>query len=245
MKKFITLLILLMTWVLISAGANLPRFVSERIDQENRNQSGSGQMASIALDLSGELDHLTTAGKLDLLSRGENIAITENQASMTMAEVNEAFRTQMDQYVAAGIFEWFEFTSWIAQPNLCIDQDAPDNYNIFWTVTVINENEPYQFLMADIDDETGRIFSIRFEANGTYAPDGIAERNTAIMDAFVPIYLEQLGLMEENREPAVEYGELDGDVLWSQFIFKDADYGAITIEFYVFGSGGFYNYIPG
>lgn len=245
MRKLKSFAVLLLTWALIAAGANLPRLISERMDRQTAGRFGSREMTSIALDLSGEQERLTTAGKLDLLSRGQNIAITEREASMTVAEVNAAFEMQIEQYVAAGIFEWFEYTSWITQPNLCVDQTAPHNYNIFWTVTVISEHAPYQVLMADIDDETGRIFSIRFETNGTYAPDGVMERNAAIMDAFVPIYLQQLGLMEENMEPVIEYGEMDGDVMWSQFAFKDRDCGTITIEFYVFGPGGFYNHFPG
>lgn len=248
MRTIKTLLILLVTVGLVAAGASLPKLVAAVMDNDTINNAGYGAMPSVALDLSGERKPLSTAGKLVLLRRGENISIPEDKARMTPEEVNTALLDQLDQYTAAGIFEWFEPTSWVATPHLCIDQDDPDNYGIFWTVTVLNGNGPSQSLNVDIDDETGRIFCIGYEKYGEYALEGVWERNYGLMNAFVPLYLQQLGLPQEQQDaqvaPNVEYGELDGEVLWARFTFTDDEYGEIPIEFYVTGAGGFYNYFP-
>lgn len=245
MRKIRTWLICLTAVALIAAGANLPRFVAGVMDREIINQSGSRDMASIALDLSGERRSLSTAGKLALLRQGTFISVTENEATMTEAEVNAAVEEAMDEYIAAGIFDWFDYTAWTTQPKLCIDRNAPDNYGLFWTVTVINELEPYQTLMLDIDDETGKIYSIHYDCYGTYSLESVWERNAAVMDAFTHVYLNQLGLLDqENMEPYMEYGELDGEVLYGRFLLTDADHGEIAMEFYVTGTGSFWNFFP-
>lgn len=246
MKKVKTWLILLITILLILGIASLPVLTAAALDRNHLNKPGSREMASIALDLSGERQALSPAGKIDLLSRGKTIGITEREASRTAAEINGALEEQMDAYVAAGIFEWFGYTSWIAQPYLCVDLEEPDNYSIFWSVTIVNENKPYQSLGVDLDDETGKIYSIRYDVYGEYDLDGVWERNAATLDAFAHIYLDQLDFMEDpqNMGPNMEYGELDGEVLCGAFSMKDQEYGEIGIEFYTTGSGGFWIYFP-
>lgn len=244
MRKIKTLLVFLITLGLLGAGAYLPQLVAAVKDRKNLNQPGSQNMASVALDLSGERKGLSTAGKIDLLRRGKTIAVTEREASMMEADVNAAVEILMDDYIAAGIFNWFEYTSWVAQPYLCVDLEAPDNFCVFWSVTIINENKPYQTLEVDIDDETGKIFSIRYDRFGEFPLNGVWERNMATADAFVHVYLNQLELLEENVEPHMEYHELDGHVLCGGFSFEDEEYGGLRIEFYTSGNGAFWLYFP-
>lgn len=246
MRTLRTMLILLMTLGLLTLGAGLPKLVGMMTDRETINRPGYQAMRSVALDLSGERRYLSTAGKIVLLSRCETFNVTEKETSMTEAEVNAALISQMEEYAAAGVFAWFDHTSWVLQPKLCIDPDAPDNYGIFWTVTIVNNQKPYESLNVDIDDETGRIYSIRYDLYGEYSLDGGLERNFATMDAFVHVYLNQLGLYdaEQDLEPNIEYGELDGDVLYGSFSFTDGEYGEIAIEFYVTRTGSLSVYFP-
>ena len=244
MRKLKTILIFLVTLALLAVGAAFPKLVAMVTDRNHLNQPGTQEMQSINLDLSGERQALSTVGKIDLLSRGQTINITENEASMTVAEVNAAVEAAMAEYVDAGIFEWFDITAWNTQPKLCVDPNAPDNYGIFWTVTILNEIEPYQSLGMDIDDETGKIYSIRYDTYGEYVLEGVWERNAAVMDGVVHVYLHQLGIMERNAEPYLEYSELDGEVLCGSFYFTDENYGRCGIEFYVTGTGSFWIYFP-
>lgn len=244
MRKFRTALILLITMACLTLGAFLPMLIAAATDC-NLNQSGSRELPSVAFDVSdssGESRSLSAAGKIALLRDGKMINITEKEASMNAAQVNAAVEKAMSEYIDAGIFDWFEYTTWNAQPKLCIDPDTPDNYGIFWTVTMVNENPSYQSLMMDIDDETGKVFSIRYDIYGEYSLEGIEERNSSIRDAFVHVYLSQLGILDlqENVEPYVEYGELDGEVFYGVFLLRDAEYGDIPIEFNVAGPGSFW-----
>ncbi|MBQ8238301.1 MAG: hypothetical protein IJZ39_09170 [Oscillospiraceae bacterium] len=246
MRRLKNALILLLTLALLGFGASLPQIAASVMDLETASQSGSQDMASIALEMGEEKPSLSTAGKIELLRRGQMISITEREAAMTTADVNAAVETAMAEYIEAGIFDWFDYTAWIALPKLCIDPGAPDHYGIFWTVTVVNDNDPYQNLVVDVDDETGKIFSIRYDRYCEFSLDGVWTRNAATMDAFVHIYLRQLGILDEqeNVEPNIDYGELDEEVLYGGLFFENAEYGRTAIEFYVTGSGSFWVSFP-
>lgn len=244
MKKLKNAMILLLTILFIGCGAILPGIVAAVMDRDNVNQTGTREMASVALEMGEERRSLTTGGKIDLLRRGKCINITEKDASMTEADVNAAVETAMAEYIDAGVFGWFDYSAWTAVPKLCIDPDAPDNYAVIWTVTVIQETNPYQTLAVDVDDETGRIYSIRYDIYGEYSLDGVWERNAAVMDAVTHVYLNQLGLLQENAEPNIEYSELDGEVLCGTFLFRDEEFAQVGIEFYVTGTGSFWIYFP-
>lgn len=246
MRKLKNSLILLLTTALIFLGAVLPKITASLVDRETVSRSGSREMAAIALDVNGEVRSLSAVEKIDLLRKGQMIAITEKEAAMTEADVNAAVETAMREYEDAGIFAWFDYEAWNVQPMLCIDPDAPENYAIFWDVTIINKMEPYQTLAVALDDETGKIYSIRYDIYGEYSLDGVWERNMATMDSFVHVYLTQLGFLDEqqNVEPRIEYGELDGEVLYGGLFFQNEGSGQTAIEFYVTGTGSFWNFFP-
>ena len=246
MKKLRNTLLLLLTAVLIALGAVLPKITAALVDRETVIQTGSRDMTPIALDVNGEVRSLSAVEKIDLLRKGQMIAITEKEAAMTEADVNAALEIAMREYEDAGIFGWFDFDAWNVQPMLCIDPNSPENYAIFWDVTIINKMAPYQTLGVDIDDETGKIYSIRYDIYGEYSLNGVWERNMATMDAFVHVYLTQLGFLDEqqNVEPRIEYGELDGEVLYGGLFLQNEDDGQTAIDFYVTGTGSFWNYFP-
>ena len=155
MRKVKNGLILLLTAALIALGAALPKITAAMMDRETDSQSGNREMTPIALDMNGEVRSLSTVEKIDLLRKGQMIAITEKEASLTEADVNAALEMAMREYEDAGIFAWFDYESWNVQPMLCIDPNAPENYAIFCDVTIINKMEPYQTLAVSLDDERG------------------------------------------------------------------------------------------
>lgn len=249
MSKLKNTLILLLSAALIALGAALPEITAALADRETVSRSGTRKIPTFALDIAdgnGEPRSLSAAGKIDLLRDGRVINISENEARMTEAEVNAAAEAAMAAYIDAGIFEWFDYTAWNVQPKLCVDPDTPENYSIFWMVTIINENEPYQSLGMDIDDETGKVYSIRYDVYGEYQLDGVWERNYAVMDTLVHVYLTQLGLLDpqQNVEPNIVYGELDGEVLCGGLFFENEEFDLQRIEFYVTGTGAFWIYFP-
>lgn len=246
MRKLKAPLLILLTILLLIAGANLPKAAAV-VQDSTANTVGYSDMQSVSLDLSGNRGSLSVEEKLLLLRDNNILSITEDEASMTLEEVQAAVDAAMRPYEDAGIFQWFKASSANYVPVLCLDPEDPERYNIFWSVSFVNKNEPYQILMLDIDDETGIPFSIRYEIYGSYDLKNVLERNYTVMRAFTDIYFRQLGWTEvadyaESTGTGYEYGVLDGEVSLSRYSFGDARYGEINIEFYVTGTGSFYNY---
>lgn len=249
MRELKNLLILLITLGLLVLGANLPGLVAALQDSATAGSAGYSDIQPVSLDLSGERRYLSPVEKLRLLGQYNNIPITAGQAAMTEDDVYATVIAQMDRYAAAGIFEWFEMTSQMAQPFLCVDPQDPSRYNIFWTVTLVNEKEPFQSLIVDMDDETGTICAIRYDLYGTYDVNGVWERSYQVLDAVATVYLNGLGVLADRSETEVapafyEYLELDGEVLCGRLAFADDAGEEIRMEFYVNGTGGFYTYFP-
>lgn len=247
MRKLKIPLLILLTIVLLIAGASLPTIVAAVQDRVTVDHSGFGDMPSIELTLSRDKDSMDAAEKLLLLAADNRIYISEAEANMTADDALTALCAEMDRYIDAGIFEWFDASSISCEPFICIDTNDTQRYNIFWTITMINKNEPYQVLMADMDDETGVIYSLRYEAYQEYALNGVWERNETVMDAFTDLYFQALGWTEaaeyaRSTGIGYEYLELDGEVSCARYSFGDTQYGEINMEFYVYGSGGFITY---
>ena len=227
MKKaliFLTILLLLL-------GGGMPWIVSAVQDNALLHHSGYCDIDAIQLDFSER----SMADKLSLLSRSQPVDITHTQATMTQEEVFAAVEREMAQYEDAGIFQWFEITRRTAQPKLGIDVNDVNHYLVYWTVTYINKKDPSRSLVVDLDDESGKILSIRYEVYDTYSMDGVWDRNRATMDAFTEIYFSQLDVTPPNYE----YFERDGGVSSALYRFEE-----FAIEFFTEGAGGFYLYFP-
>ena len=227
MKKaliFLTILLLLL-------GGGMPWIVSAVQDNALLHHSGYRDIDAIQLDFSER----SMADKLSLLSRSQPVDITHTQATMIQEEVFAAVEREMVRYEDAGIFRWFETTRQIATPKLGIDVNDVNHFLVYWTVTYINKKDPSRSLVVDLDDETGKILSIRYDVYGTYSMDGVWERNRATMDAFTEIYFSQLDV----TPPDYEYFERDGGVSSALYHFDEFE-----IEFFAEGAGGFYLYFP-
>lgn len=227
MKKaliFLTILLLLL-------GGGMPWIVSAVQDNALLHHSGYCDIDAIQLGFSER----SMADKLSLLSHSQPVDITHTQATMIQEEVFAAVEREMAQYEDAGIFQWFEITRRTAQPKLGIDVNDVNHYLVYWTVTYINKKDPSRSLVVDLDDESGKILSIRYEVYDTYSMDGVWERNRATMDAFTEIYFSQLDV----TPPDYEYFERDGGVSSALYHFEE-----LAIEFFAEGAGGFYLYFP-
>ena len=223
--------LIFLTILLVLLGGGMPWIVSAVQDNALLHHSGYCDIDAIQLDFSER----SMADKLSLLSRSQPVDITHTQATMIQEEVFAAVEREMAQYEDAGIFQWFEITRRTAQPKLGIDVNDVNHYLVYWTVTYINKTDPSRSLMVDLDDESGKILSIRYEVYDTYSMDGVWERNRATMDAFTEIYFSQLDVTPPNYE----YFERDGGVSSALYRFEE-----FAIEFFTEGAGGFYLYFP-
>ena len=227
MKK----VLIFLTILLVLLGGGMPWIVSAVQDNALLHHSGYRDIEYIQLDFSDR----SMADKLSLLSHSQPVDVTHTQATMTQEEVFAAVEREMAQYEDAGIFQWFEITRRTAQPKLGIDVNDVNRFLVYWTVTYINKKDPSRSLVVDLDDESGKILSIRYEVYDTYSMDGVWERNRATIDAFTEIYFSQLDVTPSDYE----YFERDGGVSSAMYHFEE-----FAIEFFAEGAGGFYLYFP-
>lgn len=250
MHKLKTVLILLLTAALIAGGAVLPRIVSSATDEASIGKEEISPIHSVELEVveTEERESASMARKLILLQDMYVLPLTEEEASMGAAEAIAAAEIAMEEYTAAGIFQWFDVDSVSAEPFIGIDPRDMDNYNIYWTVYFDMGEEPYGTLLLYIDDETGVVLHIEYNRYDSFTMEGVWEANWAVMDAFTDVYFRQLGMSEVadyfRSASLVDEGEIDGGVAYRRYTIGDVDYGEIRIEFYVDGAGGFRTNFP-
>lgn len=247
MRNLKTSFLLFLTILLLAGFAALPVIAASLQDNRVANQSGYQQMQTLKLEYGSERGTRPVMSKLALFGMMQTIDIDSSQAAMTQEEAFLAAETQMKAYEEAGIFQWFDVAHRSATPKLGLDPNDAANYVVYWTVTYISEKGQNRTLLLDIDDETGKILSIRHEVYDSFPMDGVWERNKKTMNAFTDIYFSQLGMNEakeyaESIEAGYEYYERDGGVSNAQYSFTDVTYGEISLDFYVEGAGGFYLY---
>ena len=250
MRKIRIPILLLLTAVLIAAGALLPRIVAAVQDTVHTNKAGYSDIQSVALEFGESKDQAAVRmmKKLTLEKNMHTLPIDTAEASMTEAEVYEAVEACMDVYVANGLFRWFKDTYRSVEAYLAIDPDNANNISVFWAVHIVKEDDPYHNLFLHLDDETGKIIYldyVNYEPNETTYTPGEAFTETLYREAeaFTSIYFDQLGLTDMASHAQVEVLERDGDVLELRYTFSDEEYGELTIEFYV-QTNGFYIHFP-
>lgn len=248
MKKLIAPFLILLTVLALVVCALLPYFAAVAQDSITVNHSGFSDMQTVKLDLREEREARPMMGKLALLGNMETVAIDPSQMQMTEDEVFAAVDAAMADYEAAGIFQWFDIVHRSAVANFGVDLNDASNFLMYWTVSYSSPADGTQWLLVDVDDETGKILNIHYAVYESYSMDGVWERNETIMAAFTDIYFAQLGLTptKEYAESIASgtYYERDGGVTEAYYSFGDAVYGEINIVFIVEGAGGFYIYFP-
>lgn len=249
MRNFKAAFLMFLTILALTICAALPVIVALLQDRSIADNSGYSEMKSMDLEGNEQRESIPTMGKLALFRNMETIDLDPSQASMTEEEVFQAAQEQMKAYEEAGIFQWFDVTLRSAEPKLGIDMKDANNFLVYWTVSFVNEDGEGQWLNLDIDDETGKILCIYYGVYGSYSMDGVWQRNKIIMQKFTDTYFSQLDLtvakeLALSAETGYAYYERDGGVSGALYNFWDADYGEISLEFYVEGPGGFYLHLP-
>lgn len=255
MGKRIAVFFVVLTAVLIVAGAFLPEIAAAVMDASIHDKTGTAPMQPLELEVredaptNEEREYADLTAKLILASRMYTIPIRDNGTSMSEGDVFAAAEKAMTDYIDAGIFEWFDVTYSSADPMLGLDAENPENYMTFWTVYFANESDPYQTLLLHIDDETGRVLYIKYEKYGSFSMEGVWERNRKLLESVTSVFFRQAGLSEakdyaDSTGIGLEILEHDGGVTCMRYSFGDVLYGELNIEFYATGTGEFETYFP-
>lgn len=251
MSKLKTGSVLLITVMLIAGLALMPQVAAAVSDFMENEKAGTAPMQSV--ELAFDADRAAEPGymmrKLALAQRMTALPIAPEQAAMTEDEVYAAAEDGMDIYVESNMFAWLDISYRNAQPYLGVDPNDKNNNTIFWGVTFTAEDDPSYYLFLHIDDETGKILYINYVASeedkfNYYHP----ENQRLMMEGFVhsffsPLNLTQLSEYENLLETSVSEPYVTDDVTSVRYTFEDAQYGTISVEFYITPSG-FHVYFP-
>lgn len=232
--------------------ASLPWIVTGVMDWSRIGSRGYADIQPVKLMFGTDEVNIGPQYMLDRLkleASMSSVAIEESDAVMTRQEVVTAALEKMDEYADAGIFTWFDYGEAYATPYLGIDPDRPEQYFVFWTVSMVQEKEPYRSLFLHVDDRSGTILSIRYECYGPYDQDAAKKKSPQIMEKLTNIFFGQLGLDESllangESEVGTDRGELDGGVLFARYRIPTETMEDVYVDFYVIGTGGFSTYFP-
>lgn len=247
MNKLKTVFTVLLSLVVIAGLALLPKGIAGISDYLSNEKPGTASIHTVELsvysDLTDEPGYMMR--KLALEQRMTTIPIEPEQATMTEEEVLNAALEGMVAYEDAGIFEWFEYTFFSAEPYLGMDPENQSNNSVFWGVQFTREEKPYQNLFLHIDDETGCILYLSYE---TYGPDADKyyepENQRLMMEGFVDAFFRPLNLTTDQMSMyknfigiEVKENETPDDATIVSYTYDDAVYGAVHVTFHISPEG--------
>ena len=241
MRKLKTLLVLLLTLALITAGANLPKIVSAVRDRTAGNEVQYGTMQSVELVLSEEPETLPAIAKLALM-RGTFYRISESEAEMTHGEVVTAVEKALAPY-----YEWEMIScSWddaqiTLTPYFVNNPNDEDHYSIFWEVAAVWELQENYYLNLYLDDETGKILFLDYKSGTALEVYDLQ----SYLNLFRDIFLASLGVDGDAstwNDMGMEEDISASGTAAARYVFSNGEYSEVVIGFYVY-SHGFYSYV--
>lgn len=241
MGKYKTVVAVVFTVCLLFLGAFLPVLVTALQDHTTLNRTGYADSTAVVLEFSTR-HNLSTVEKLILLNQSNSYTISENETKMTAEQVLSCVQTHMAQYTDAELLPPLDYSQCQSVPAICID-DATQAHCIIWAVCI--ENSDTDLLTVIVDDETGVILSVDYQAFEQNL-DLTSERYHHKIEAFMEIFLSQLELPEDSFitdvAPNYEEPESGTDYISRYFSLTDSAGREIIIAFRVTAYGSFYTY---
>ncbi len=256
MGRLKALLVLLLTFAVLVAGLFLPAAVSALADRAGAGQIYREPVQSVELELLLD-EQRTSTDLLEFLSwysAGYTYPIPEERASMTKDQVEKAVAEELGRYSEAGIYSDIGFFYNDVTTYIMVNPENPEDYRVFWNVSFVKEEKPYESVVLHIDDVTGKILYISYDVYGTFDKETAFDDGRALLKKVTDVYFTGLGLTglgyQEiqkggNEKVSVTEKQLDGGVLCLEYVFRDSAYGEFRMEFYSTGVGGFYVWFPG
>jgi len=248
MKKLIIPVLILGTIGLIVLFGFLPGVVFSASDRSQADTPSFTAIEPVSLDAAGALNYMSVQDKLALLANGETVAISQDQMHSLESDVSKGVMHFVEKCAAAGILQPFEPTTFTLQPKLIYDLSDFSKHLTVWTVVMLNETDPHQSLLLDVDDETGQILCLSYDIAREFAVDKeLVSHNKTIMETFTNLYFEQLELSQEATAIKASNPETDGETRYSYaektngstyatYTFESPTFGKFHIQFTVDGA---------
>lgn len=236
MRKLKYALAILLAIVILVACALLPGTVASIQDNLMNRKVNYREMDSVQLNFTEEKRFISLLGKLALLQTGEIYRIRPQEATLTEEEIKTLLSLELRLYLDSGLipcnFEDFQVT---LTPALACSTTDPEQYAVVWWVSMAVVEEPYDHVDLLLDDQTGVILYINYEAGyPLFSREELSDR----MDTFASVYFHALGLIPFSQEELY----LNGEPLGCRFLFEDGQYDVI-IDCYVTPQGFYTEFV--
>ena len=241
MNKLTAAAALLTALALLTGLALLPRLASDAGDTRTAGQVRFAAMEPVTLTIREErplASRLAFTAKLI-----GSVTVSDSKASMTCEEAEAAALAAVQSYLDAGLIDSFDIGAVEVRCLLgyAAEGDWAENA-VFWDVTLEGGPEnPYFFLNAEIDDETGALLRIQVSQQRSWDVSQLEQT----LSAFAALYFGALDI--------ADYASFATDDLSEQYVgdaaaatryrFGDSVYGEINVDLYVY-ENGFYTVFP-
>lgn len=248
MKKLKIFLLLLLTAALLLGCAVLPK-AAAWLQDKAAGTVHYADLQPVYLELGSEAPETEPAfnilEKLSIIQQSYMFPLTSGSMRMTEEEVMAAAMEQLQPYFDSGFISESDFPYYMPAATIAMSADQLGTYVKFWTVNLVNENDPYRSVFLHLDDETGKILLIQYE---TTTENFYKENQQWVLEEVAAFFFQGLGLDTEletleGAQANVETIDLTGKATALRCSIDTAQYGQILIEIYV-NEQGFFTCFP-
>ena len=240
MRAVKTAVFILLALLLTVGVAVLPQTVADLQDEIIHSQPNYGTIQTIQLNLQndGETSELSTVGKIAAACQSL-YSISDDKASMTRDEVLSAVDIALEPYYESDLIinEWADAEKSVMP---YISFGVKGKYCIIWEVAFSGySGESFYSLNLYLDDSTGNILSISYQADQQYFSK---ENSDAQIQTFVDNYFQAWNLdysMDNSGNNGfIEQVTANPSVFAAkQYTLNDIVYGEIIVVFLLHGTG--------
>lgn len=227
MRNGKTALCLALTAALLVGGAFLPKGADLLLDGNKSDGVAYTELRTVELNLKQDEAGAPEGfeAKLALYGGMYTVPVGEEAASLSREQALAAAVGELTAYMDAGLMAWCDFTYQSLELYIGIDPLEPNNNNLFWTVSFVEEGEPYSSIFLHLDDETGKILYLTYDSQLVNYDEAERQR---VAELVPELYFTALG-MEDVYQHGVN-SALRKDALVSSCTVSAPAHGEITFE---------------
>lgn len=243
MRKVKNAAIVLLTLILLAVGSLLPAAAAHFQDSKTTNVVQYESIEALQLKLEEDVPALTFHEKLQLISSGVGMEVTDANTRLKEKDIMEAAYTALVPYMELFFGKPLDHDLLKYGAAMCYDETDPTRYCYYWHIQMSLDTSHTDGISVILDDETGMILGIEM-----YDPEWEidAAYHRELETALAATYFGELGMDPQAVWPRdveeVTPNASGREGVASQYMFVDTIYGEIHLEIGVY-TDGFYIYI--
>ena len=244
MRKVKNAVIILLTLVLLAVGSLLPAAVSRFQNNRIANVVQYENVEALQLELEEETPSMTFCEKLQLLSNGVGVEVTDASTKLKEEDIMEATYVALVRYMELFFGKSLDNDFFQYDIAMCYDEMDPTRYFYFWHVQLSLDTSYTDGISVILDDETGMLLAVEM-----YDPEWAIDEtyHRELETAIAATYFGEWGVNPEMAWPR-DIEEITPNAsgrmgIAGQYMFVDKTYGEIHLEIGVYTTGFYINVI--